>query len=344
MKMTDLYQTLSDKIKQVDLDKIYKGFKSYPFALYDAKTIYLENETIPWNEAFIGNTAITYEGKTMAIWDLRYQIEDTDIFASKLIHEMFHVHQLKNSESRFPNELKGLDYKYDELGMSLKILETICLQKSIQKNEKEEFNRFLAYRRHRESLYPENLDYESKIEVVEGTARYVELLALKQFDQKKYSDELERILSGLSIHPDYIPVRIASYNIGACILIACDKYGIPIENQIFGNNTTYSEKLLKNIKPEEPALSPNAIDLSFVEEYNRRIEANIAKILEAKCQKTIGEQITGLDPMNTYKIGIRLYCKNFIRIRKEERDLFIFGESVVEQLPCSVIVYQKETP
>lgn len=92
MDIRDLYELVSTKLDKINFDSLTTGFKRYRFALYDNAKVYLENDEIPVNNRFLGNTNIDYEGEQIAIWNVANENEDldTDLFVSNIVHEMFH--------------------------------------------------------------------------------------------------------------------------------------------------------------------------------------------------------------------------------------------------------------
>ncbi len=339
--MNRIFYDFQERISQVEFGKLYPGFKDYDFALYDDSKVYFKDRIIPWNEAFIGNTAINYQGRKIAIWNLKYAIDDLDVFASKIIHEMFHVFQLENNESRFPNEIDGLNYQYDEMNMKLKILETRHLIKAITEDDKSEFIEFLKIRKYRKDSFPVNLEYESKIETIEGVACFVELMALRQLSEKKYLNELKKNIELMKIEKNYIPIRTSCYHTGTFILICCLRFGYPINYNIEGNQTTHSDLLLDNISLEQCDEDLSDFNIDFIDEYFSVVKTKIDDIMDNAITRLEGDRITGLDPMNTVKLGEYYLSNHFIRINYEGTDENYFGETVVEILSEGVLIYSK---
>ena len=111
--MRELFIELDQIIDKVDFGKIWNGFARYDFALYDEESVYLKSAVIPRVNRFLGNTAIEYDGAFIAIWSIEdTSTEDAEVLAADIVHEMFHAYQKEKGESRFPNDLKMLDYPY----------------------------------------------------------------------------------------------------------------------------------------------------------------------------------------------------------------------------------------
>ena len=106
--MRTLYEAIAERLKRVDFNEIWTGFHPFEFALYNSQHIALSNCDLPWNEKFVGNTAIQYEGKYIAIWNIEDYHNtkiDPNELAADLVHEMFHAYQMTLGETRFPDDL-----------------------------------------------------------------------------------------------------------------------------------------------------------------------------------------------------------------------------------------------
>lgn len=169
----DLLQTVKDLQREITterLNRYWPGFHVLPFALYDARTVYLANHPNPpadfkfvdgvhigpGRSEFIANTSIEFAGERIGIWNLDYFdpfIPPEEVYA-KIIHEMFHAYQertelLKAAFAPDPAERRGA------------------------------VSRFVAYREKRKQYTGDSLNYELGLETYEGTAAYVEYQALR---------------------------------------------------------------------------------------------------------------------------------------------------------------------
>lgn len=104
--MRNLYNEVDLFLDNISFNDIWPGFSRYEFALYDNESIYFKNGTIPYEQRFLGNTAIEYGGEFIAIWNVPDpQKEDVQLLAADLVHEMFHAYQRSHGENRFPDDL-----------------------------------------------------------------------------------------------------------------------------------------------------------------------------------------------------------------------------------------------
>ena len=99
------YYEVANRLERIDFPSIWPGFSSGSFALYQEKLACLGGQLVPRPPEFRGNTAISWQGGPLAIWNLE-QETDLDLLASCLVHELFHAHQLASGETRFPQDIR----------------------------------------------------------------------------------------------------------------------------------------------------------------------------------------------------------------------------------------------
>ena len=130
--MNDIYYEVSIRLDLLDFSKLWKDFHRYSFALYNSTSVWLNDKVIPWDNRFLGNTAILLDGEYIAIWNVEDDLSlnknlDMDILCANLVHEMFHAFQQEMGETRFPNDLKTLTYTDDIGNFILKLQENSIL-------------------------------------------------------------------------------------------------------------------------------------------------------------------------------------------------------------------------
>ncbi|MBN2541148.1 MAG: hypothetical protein JXB08_06465 [Bacilli bacterium] len=322
--MNSLYKQLDSFIDLIDFEELYPGFHRFPFALYDSKKIFFKDHDEEWNEHFIGNTVVEWKGQRLAIWNLEYAIQDLPVFTSKIIHEMFHAYQMEQHEQRFPNEMKGLEYEYVEENMRYKMKETRLLLEAYGAQSRDFFQSALEIRKWRRSKFPDSVAYEAGIEVVEGTAVYVEWKALKQL---KRSLPINRY-DPLSNPKYYLPIRSVSYLIGALFLELSDYLNVPLSKSIQYNSKTYDLEWIESFHILESKTILPKIDSSFLNDYFETIKIEKETILKQANCFMVCEKIIGFDPMNTNLFENALIAKHFLRVQTGENVRNIFGPSV----------------
>ncbi|MFO7969073.1 MAG: hypothetical protein R6U15_03035 [Candidatus Izemoplasmatales bacterium] len=328
MDLIETYNKIKHIIQTVEFASLWPKFKKYNFALYNEDTVIINNKTIKKTDEFIGNTAIKYQGEYLAIWYLQNEM-DENILASKLIHEMFHAFQNEQNEKRFPNEFEAL-LKYDnslEI-LQLKYLESKYLLELDNKFSKNKFNAFLNLRYHRKKIYPFQYDYESKIEIVEGMAQFIELKALEQIDFTSYKKQLSKLKNRIDNLCNYFPIRVISYDIGTLLIKILIDNNLDFNQEISNNNDLLITRLLDKIDFKE-------ISYNYDEEVIKNYKQDKNKLDKVIEEGLINyqEKITGdfnLKAFNVYNARYHkgfIYSKYFIIIDKKG---ILFGDFLIK--------------
>ncbi|MFY9421509.1 MAG: hypothetical protein WAP91_00680 [Bacilli bacterium] len=329
--MKKTYNEVLKRIKKIIFSRLWPGFFRFRFALYDDERVCIDGNIFPKDDRFLGNTAIKYNDEFLAIWDMKNSfIEDADILASKLVHEMFHAFQHLNGEERWANELAGLNYRYEPRNLSIKIQENRLLKSLHERFDWDEYLRFFALRKLREKHYPQEIDYEARVEVIEGMANFVEFLALKQLDRMKYFNVIEKLKARVVDVCNLIPVRHMCYDVGALLLLVCDENGIPFKHGIGETEKTVYEILSEDLEIGEAEVDEEPAVQKLIR-YHERKNENLIKefISEKECRVRGKFRIYGFDPMNAVRHGDYLYSKHFIAYINDDDEIkFIKQENV----------------
>ncbi len=327
MNLKKIYGELLNKISSVDFQLLWSGFSRTKFAIYNDSEVCFDGEIIPKTSEFIANTAIIYKGERIAIWNID-KLGDMDILASKMIHEMFHAFQQQCDNCMYPNEMQAtLRYEYSAENMSIKYRENLILSALSQKFDREKFQEFCALRKYRTKRYPYEIDYETKVEWVEGSANYVELCALAQLSREKYEKKLQTMLSNLQNKECLFPVRILSYDVG-CLLIK-----LFIENEMgntFSLNGAFSSQMIEKANACEGI--PIDIDVEKrVEDYHEKTRAMIRKAIDMHRPISIeGGRLVGYNVYNARYMDGFLLTTYFMAYEIDGEEHILNGDFVVE--------------
>ena len=221
MTLQLIHTTIQERLAQLDFEALWSGFRPVKFAVYDDATCFLDGQTIPRTDEFIANTSILYQGEYIAIWKITEPIDsiDFDVLTSKIVHEMFHTFQQQSHENRYPNEIEAVQkYSYSRSNLSIKLHEAKLLGQCFISGSVQALDSFLICRKYRCQAYPYEMTYEAQVEQIEGTAQYVELLALEQLDAHKGQRSWECLFEKIQDTQSYFPIRVISYAIGAAVL------------------------------------------------------------------------------------------------------------------------------
>ena len=225
MTLENLYFEIEKRIDKIDFGSLYKGFYRFQFALYNDEQAFLECGYIDKPSGFIGNTAVKYEGKDIAIWHIVDASPDLDVLASKIVHEMLHAYQHAKEDKRFADERGAMvKYHYDEINMSTKLVEAELMQKCLTQDSPEDLKKLISLRKLRSDRFAYEYDYESRVEQIEGTANYVELSALSLLDPDKAKKAWEKLFEDILDSDNYFPIRIITYYTGAAFIACLKKY------------------------------------------------------------------------------------------------------------------------
>ena len=326
----ELYHIIEEKINSIDFDLLYQGFKPYDFALYNDNYVFLKDKIIPLDNRFIGNTAIVYEDSYLAIWMIDSVFVHHNSLASKIVHEMFHAFQMSKNELRFPNEFLGLGYLYEKFNIALKYDETKLLLKAYEDEDKEALVKFVSYRERRRKDYLNELNYEEGIETVEGTAKFVELKALKFLDKLEFLKEYDKLKDNIKNLKYYIPIRNVCYDIGALMLLIKERLELNYSYEIKDEQRNNYELIFSEFEAQEIYYENTMLNLNFLEEYYEAIVERIEAILLSNPKIHQIDKIIGFDPLNSFRINNHLYFKYFLMFEHNQKQIYLKNECVVE--------------
>lgn len=306
------YEEVSKKLDTIDFGKIYPGFHKFPFALYNDKTIWLENREIP-QQGFFGNTAIEFEGQLIAIWNVTEETDsiDLDAFTANMVHEMFHAFQKEQQmNADAPNDLKMMMYPQDSDNYLLKQHENVMIVNAIETSGQEKvelYRTILASRELRKKQIGEFIEQEYLIEQWEGMAESCGMLALKQLNQDKYTKKLSDYCEIVKRGDFLFDLRLNAYYTGTLMRFLKDEIG--------NEQSEISNKLAAKVDERNEAIN------LFMSEKRVRTEAE--------------GFICGYDPMNQFRVGDKILAKNIMNIMVDGKVCSIKGEVLVEMKPGS---------
>lgn len=223
--LEELYNQISEAIAKIDFSKIWEGFEPLKFAVYNDDKCFFNGAFIEKTVDFCANTAIEYQGDIIAIWYVREELE-IPVFASKIVHEMFHAFQEKRGWDCFANEKEApFKYVYSEENLCLKLRENKLLLEILDNFDKEKYKEVLLSRKYRSEKYPYEFSYECAIEEIEGSANYVEWQVLKQLDEQKALEYVANTREYVTTPEDFFPIRITGYFTGPLMINAMKNAG-----------------------------------------------------------------------------------------------------------------------
>ncbi|WP_142415640.1 hypothetical protein [Hathewaya massiliensis] len=339
--MRKLYTMVNDTLNSINFDEIWSGFHRIDFALYNKEKVYLNKHMIPWDNRFLANTVIDYEGNNLAIWNVENvkEIHYKEL-AANMVHEMFHAYQFSKNETRFPDDIKALSYPNDLGNYELKHNENNLLIEGLNstgRNKKLELlKQIIASRKIRVEKFGELIRYEFMIETIEGSAEYCAIKALESISEDLYRKRIEDYKRILQLDKRILfDIRRCCYYTGALFLLFLDELGIKFSKEIENEEITIFEEIEKAIDTNDVIISKtnySIIKLNFEKEQLKK-EKSFNNFFQSNLVTNEGNfHICGYDPMNMIKLDNRILCSNFIILKdiKMKNNVFIKGPTVVE--------------
>lgn len=342
MDLNYIHREVTLRLQSIDPEALWPGFAWGEFALYDARQATMGQGLFPCPEEFRGNTALTWKGKTVAIWNVTgTDGEDLDLLAANMAHELFHMFQLKREEIRFPNDLAALTDPMESGLLAIKREENRELIRAVEEQERSRGHlaRFLALRKERESLSGRLCPQEYWAETIEGMAEYVGTRALNTLSRAKYIRRLKEYRKNLTESSVLLlePRRMAYYT-GTFLLLGAQKAGISLFHEIGGETRPICELLKDKLPLGEAGTVPSFPQgTALLEEQRKSRETILSAFFDRGPQYRQGHFIiTGYDPMNLWLLGDKLYGSHFWLLKDKDG-----GETVQLQGPA-VLVWNGE--
>lgn len=323
MELLKIKKEIDVRLDKINFDELWGGFHRYSYALYTQNEVLLENEIIPYSKEFIGNTSLFYHGKYIAIWNIEIStIEDYDVLTSKIIHEMFHCYQFEKKETIFPNELelkriceKSEYYQLRYYENQLLVQAMLETDLSCRKNIVDVIQKV---RLEKSKVDEKLMSEEVKVEMIEGTAEYVGLKALRQLSKIKADEIIEKYCYFLNT------VSLSLFDLRKITYYSGTLYYLMLER--IGKNTI--SKIGESNHLQYPQLSK-------IDELYNAYQSNLKQMIEEFiCNSKLHEKyyatICGYDPMNILIYKNYLYSSNFLVIKGVKETKEFRGKVVVE--------------
>lgn len=267
MDLLDREQEVKQRLERLDFDRLWPGFRQYEFALYDNERAVLNGEVFPRPEEFWANTALPWQGRQVAIWGMREDL-DLDVLASKLAHEMFHAFQQERGEGRFADELQAAGrFRPTPDLLQLCHEENLLLAGLAERFDPAAWARLLSLRRARQERFPYEYDYQCRVEAIEGVAQYVELEALDRLAPEKYARALEGLTGRLTrLEPLFSP-RPMCYDTGALLLLVLTRNGLPLDRTVGPGAPLFAQALVDAAPPLSMPPEPSPALLTALRDH-----------------------------------------------------------------------------
>jgi len=331
MDLQRIYVDVCEILNVLNFNSIYSGFHKFKFALYNSEIICFDGKIIPYQEDFRGNTAKLYAGEYIAIWNMELDpVDDVEILAYSLVHEMFHCYQHKMGESRFPSDLTLLNRPDDNEYYQKKYNENLQLIEAYVNHDMEHLRKFAMIRNQRFAAFPEFLRQEYKTETIEGMAEYVALKALKLINLKKYHVIIESYLANLRTEKELLfDIRRMCYYSGSIYFLCLENLNHSVRNDFRLETTAYEQNVLDiNNAFVDMVFSP-CISIGYAN-YIRNRELKIAEYIRKSKYVKCNASICGYDPMNMFRVANKIYCSYFVSLAEDGVVINLTSAAVLE--------------
>lgn len=330
MDLERYYYQVEAHLDTIDFSSLWKGFERLKFALYNQDTCFFNGEYIEKDDHFVANTAIDYKGETIAIWHVMQEM-DSDVLASKIVHEMFHAFQKINKESRFPNEMEALMmYQYTPENLSMKHLEIKVMCQLLEDFDFTHFQHLLTLKKTRYNMFEYEVYYESTIEQIEGSAHFVEWKALSKISHDKAEKLLESMIQKVLDSTNYIPVRIISYSVGALFFYLLEKTDVE-EFENFSNEPISISLIKQRDCMEDFVVKPDDQFIKLIQNYNNETSQIIKKAQEKNEIVLEGDYpLLGLNVYNARVLEKYLVSTYFVMFLENQTQKTLMGDFVIE--------------
>lgn len=319
LDLTEIYCIVKEKVDSIVFEELWPGFKQYDFALYNDSQVILNERIFPKTKEFLANTAIRYQGSLIAIWYLPEEM-DLDVLAGKIIHEMFHAYQTECGESRFPEEVEALiKYDYSPLYLQIKYQENLLLATMYERFQVSDFEKFLSLRKRRMMQFPYQYNYESGVDVIEGSAQYVELQVLRKLNQEKYRTTLDECIQRIQDKKNLMPVRILCYDTGAMLLTICSDNDLSVNRKV-GVCLEYllPEEVFRKIVPDRLITADTEME-DFYRTEIQDFRSKIERIIKSSEPVAKGDfELLGVNVYSARYLDGYIYSEYFVRYKAEE--------------------------
>ena len=333
----------------VDFTTYWLDFEPVAYALYDEVNVYLFHHPnyptangdfaiLPWTEQFMADTLLLFEDTPTAIVKIERYEKFEDLY-SILIHELFHGYQYLKGEKRFPDETMGVTYPLSPENIELRDTERASLYTAVISTEPleqmEHVRRFIAQREKRSVLIGNFMEYENRIETIEGPAWYVELQALADKSALPYDAIVLKYGEYLLDRKDAaLHIRKSCYSAGLFMCLLLDKLSPHWQNRFMESELTLFPFFRECISMEpitlaEPVISDETLEvLAFVRDQKDLVIERVVNSpgYPITIKGTI--KTKRIDPMNMIASGQTILHNNFVALTMNDQE-YLFRQPVI---------------
>ncbi|MDG5472640.1 hypothetical protein P6709_12860 [Jeotgalibacillus sp. ET6] len=346
MEIEQVCAEIKKKMEKTDWTGLWPDFKPVPYCIYNKEKVCLFNHPVfpgfegqpavfDWEEQFVGSTLILYKDYPTAIVSIDQEICVNYLY-TVLIHEIFHGYQTTIDEKRFPDELKGVSYPLSIENISLRIKERRILFDAFEEKDPEKkmksLQTFCFFRNKREAILKGDIDYEYRLESVEGPACYVKFQAIKTLEENLSDSCLQFYRQSLlDSQETNLHLRKSCYVSGLFLCLLLDQIDEKWKESFVRSDLTLYEFVLSYIDSNFTQVNEEALIASeeACQVYQYVYQQKNKKIQEFKNSDGYKLTIEGdmkatfFDPINMVNVGNRLLHRYFVKLQINQQDYLI---------------------
>lgn len=336
MDKPDLIKTFGEiesRLACLDFDAIWPGFQAVDFALYRDETMCYRGELADRPPSFMGNTALDYQGRPVAIWDMAYTPiegpDSLDRLAANLVHESFHAFQQQRGETRFPQDLDLLLYPQNAALVAWTRRDTALLAGS--RDDPAKLLTSLAFVRDQKTrLSAGATANEYRAETAEGLAEYAGIKGLEQLNPRLAQARINQYRQFLRDDSYLFDIRRRCYFSGLLLALTVEEAGLTLVHDLASPAPLWD--LLAVEATEGEPLSRREVEeaCSLLNEEHKR-KASLLADFQARFprERPVQALIRGYDPMNMTRVGDYLICSHFLMTDESDPPVPLMGDSLI---------------
>ncbi len=332
-----IYKELESRLASIDFQAIWPDFGPVDFALYLDEVMCFQGRLDRRPASFMGNTALDYQGRQIAIWNMAYtKIEGPDSLdglTGNLVHEIFHAFQRNEGESRFPQDLQLLLYPQNK-----ELLAWTRRDSALVADKKEDPAKRLAslafIRAEKDRLSQGATADEYRAETAEGLAEYAGIKALSQINPPLAQAQIDKYRHFLQEDTYLFDIRRRAYFSGVLLALTAEEAGMDIIHDLADQAPLWKILDIK-ASPLDP-LSRTELEEAqslMAGEEARRVDLLADFQARFPRERPVQARIVGYDPMNMTRVGDYLISTHFLMTDEADPPVPLMGDSLVKMKP-----------
>ena len=177
--------------------------------------------------------------------------------------------------------------------------------------------------------YPYEYTYESSIEAIEGAAQFVELSTPRALNAKKHAQALARLQARLSSVDSLLPARIACYDSGAAMLLACAAGGLMLPRSLGEETAVFYQALIESTPlPGHAVLVSDAV-AEYFEADQTALQARFARAFQHPLSFPADMLVKCFNVYGPRRLGPHIFSEYFLMIQAPDADPIVLNGDFV---------------